>query len=124
MKQRITTDQLQQLSMEQRNKLKEWWMPSFGDLFVFEEYCDENLFDSEDEININFFNAKIKPYSLPLLTIGQCFSLLEPYRPNLQKDHVQEDLWTLEIKIDNKSETIIKRDLIDALFEAIKLILV
>ena len=123
MKQRITADQLLQLTTEQRDKLKDWWMPKFSDLFVFEENCDENLFDGEDEVNINFFNAKIKPYGLPLLSIGQCLSLLEPYDPKLGMDQEKIGIWNLEIRIKNEHRLFIEKDPVDALFEAVKSIL-
>ncbi|WP_088189604.1 hypothetical protein [Desulfosporosinus sp. FKA] len=121
MKQRISTDQIQQLTAQQRDKLKEWWMPSFGDLFVFEDYCDENLFDTEDEININFFNAKIKPFSLPLLSVGQCLSLLAPYNPKLNLE--SNGLWHLEIQVKNDQKIYMEKDPIDVLFQAVKLVI-
>ncbi|MDP4159304.1 MAG: hypothetical protein Q8911_06005 [Bacillota bacterium] len=123
MKQRITADQLQQLTTEQRDKLKEWWMPRFSDLFIFEDHCDENLFDEEDEVNINFFIAKIKPYGLPLLSIGQCLSLLEPYTPKLGMDHEKYGIWNLEIWFEGKPKKFTKKDPVDALFEAVKSVL-
>ena len=123
MKQRITADQLQQLTSQQQDKLKKWWIPKFGDLFVFEEYCDEQLFDAEDEYNINLFNAKIKPLSLPLLSIGQCLSLLKPHIPILGMKHGEHDSWNLEIWIGEKQKIFIEKEPVDALFEAVKLLL-
>lgn len=123
MKQRITADQLQQLTTEQQDKLKEWWMPKFSDLFAFEEYCDEHLFDTEDEDNIKLFNAKIKPFSLPLLSIGQCLSLLEPRVPIIGMKYGEQGLWNLEIWIGEKHRIFIEKEPVDALFEAVKSIL-
>lgn len=123
MKQRITVDQLQQLTPEQQVKLKEWWMPKFGDLFIFEGYCDENLFDAEDAVNINFFNTKIKPYGLPLLSIGHCLGLLEAYAPKLELDHETLGLWNLEIWIENERRIFKEKDPVDALFGAVLAIL-
>jgi hypothetical protein len=123
MKQRISVDQLHQLTKDQRDKLKSWWMPKFSDLFVFEEYCDVNLFDAEDEINIKFFNAKIKPRGLPLLSIGQCMSLLEPYTPRFGMDHERPGLWNLEIRIGNAPKLFVGEHPVDVFFEGVKSIL-
>ncbi|ODA39313.1 hypothetical protein [Desulfosporosinus sp. BG] len=123
MKQRITADQLQQLTTEQQDKLKEWWKPKFSDLFAFEEYCDEHLFDAEDEENLKLFNVKIKPFSLPLLSIGQCLSLLEPCAPVLGMKYGEHSLWNLEIWIGGDHRIFTEKEPVDALFEAVKFIL-
>lgn len=90
MKQRITPEQLQELSQEQRERLREWWQPRMrdGDWFygtyggrdevdkwMISPYCvDSGVYGSgscPDEDSMPDKDA------LPLLSIGQCIELLQ-----------------------------------------------
>ena len=73
MKQRISTDQLQQLTPGQQDKLRSWWQPSYGDVYgcftVDGEWlqaviCRESQVPMSDEF--------------PLLSIGQMLQLIDP----------------------------------------------
>jgi hypothetical protein len=66
MKQRITVEQLQELTEEQQQKLREWWEPQDGDMFFRNnriQICDIGYHHDKDEC-------------LPLLDIGQMIELL------------------------------------------------
>jgi hypothetical protein len=96
MKQRITVEQLQQLTEEQQQRFREWWKPSIGDAFT-NYYADfgwtynnivggckgywncESVIDDGD-------NPSEQPDedSLPLLNIGQMIELLENKNPSLK----------------------------------------
>lgn len=99
MRQRITAENLKELSLEQQEKLRKWWHPEEGDHFLF-------LMGYEGTVkSYNSNNDKIEDYvdptcgdyleydewekgrCLPLLSIGQCLELLdhltqEPSREN------------------------------------------
>jgi len=74
MKQRITIEQLKELTEEQKDRLRELWSPRLGDAY-YHEYSDE-------AINTYYEGSKdledlIKRYDpLPLLSIGQMVDLL------------------------------------------------
>ena len=94
MKQRITVEQLQELTPEQQARLKLWWKPERGDMFAYfssspkarnyvqVEYCcnpikvngwDRTIFANGANGRNNHFNISD---CLPLLSIGQCIELL------------------------------------------------
>ena len=84
MKQRITVDQLQELTEEQKQRLRGWWKPEEGDL-----------------VYNKFFN-EFKQEELPLLDIGQMIELLlnravdpieEPYELFINENLCNE-LWS------------------------------
>lgn len=81
MKQRITIEQFNELSEEQRKRLREWWKPSYGDI----NYCPNDDFGEsvvlkgdEDIFTKNVF---------PLLSIGQCIELLFDLGCDVDMDH-------------------------------------
>jgi hypothetical protein len=74
MKQRISVEDLKQLTPSQQEKLREWWGEhrQKGDVFI----CLGNDFLSGKEFAWDGHN---KPFnmSIPLVSIGQCIELLE-----------------------------------------------
>jgi hypothetical protein len=75
MKQRISIEQLQELTEEQQHRLREWWKPEFGDMLVMPphttiEVIDEELFKILQRVKLDYNPA------LPLLSIGQLIELL------------------------------------------------
>jgi hypothetical protein len=83
MKQRITAEQLAELTEEQKERLREWWLPKRGDLYVFEgyelvqiEYCDRTVEDKPFIGLRDGDNDKTYNKYLPLLSIGQMIELL------------------------------------------------
>jgi hypothetical protein len=71
MKQRITIEQLQELTEEQQQRLREWWKPQLYDVFI------EILIDDEIiEGSIERKTYEPSKEALPLLDIGQMIELL------------------------------------------------
>ena len=125
MKQRISADDVLQLTPEQQEKLRVWWNEhrQKGDVFI----CRGNNFLSGKEFAWDGHN---KPFnlSIPLLSIGQLLQLLEDsgrfkgfhksdtdgqYKVYIILDDNQG--WNQYIKNDNK--------LVNALWQAVKEIL-
>ncbi len=87
MKQHISPSQLQELTEEQQERLREWWKPSWGaDLFtcVNESVAPygeiQNLtyfFDEYEDKLVDGSMVFLKKECLPLLSIGQMIELLE-----------------------------------------------
>lgn len=87
MKQRITVEQLQELTDEQQQKLRDWWKPETGDvcingntIILFEHGCSYfgvNISWNTD-YNYNYPSLEtVKEHCIPLLSIGQMIELLE-----------------------------------------------
>lgn len=83
MKQRITVEQLQELTPEQREKLREWWKPEEYDLAVVNgaiRGCyDDGEYTCFDFITKEFrkdSGCNITGPAYPLLSIGQCTEIL------------------------------------------------
>jgi hypothetical protein len=94
LKQRITIDQLQKLTPELREKLRDWWKPQTGDwaiisneTFGLEEKVLVTSWNIEYGIaNLNFikkkgFSSLSKDSLLPLLSIGQMLELIDELDP-------------------------------------------
>lgn len=75
MKQRITFEQLQELSDEQKKRLWEWWEYNPGDIVV--DFIDEgkSVFSLSTNDSRQF---RPSPTQYPLLTIGQMIEFLDP----------------------------------------------
>jgi hypothetical protein len=73
MKQRISRDQLQELSDMGKERLKTWWKPEAGDIAVN---------DQGQSLVYNFNINTIKESSLPLLSIGQMIEFLDEHYGN------------------------------------------
>jgi len=98
MKQHITPEQLQELTPEQQDRLREWWKPEKGDRFVWIPVTHINNHRSSKysyskrvflfyaaskcgEYTFLYFPGKRKENvklreCLPILSIGQCIELL------------------------------------------------
>jgi len=81
--QRITVEQLQELTEEQRERLREWWKPEAGDTVKYIYDTDISIITS----HVNDFNMVLikgnyrirtaKGDCTPLLSIGQLIQLLQ-----------------------------------------------
>ena len=73
MKQHITPEQLQELTDEQRERLRGWWEP---ELYQLNRYGVKFYLESLDEGYLREIRG-----CLPLLSVGQCIELLEEKDP-------------------------------------------
>lgn len=133
MKQRITVEQLNELTEEQKARLREWWQPEEGDIifapsneYVGPLYDDNEYFRYDHTKTIwgyGFPDSRIKRAMYPLLSIGQCIALLgekvndiippwSPHNsePNEWQVYSGDGFWD-------------SNELIDALWEAVKAVL-
>jgi len=114
MRQRITVENLAELSPEQQEKLKVWWgeHQQKGDVFI----CLGNDFLSGKEFAWDGHN---KPFNLaiPLLSIGQILQLLDDLteEPSLKNGNLRLSI--------NRSMWLGNSRLVDSLFQAVKEIL-
>jgi hypothetical protein len=105
MKQRITVDQLLELSEDQRIRLREWWYPTPG------EYYWSGVEKRCTCISINFNESYRPKKELPLLTIGQMIELL---------DGPHMTCTFLGWQVDCGKCTYVRDELADALWEGVK----
>jgi len=73
MKRRITTEQLNELTNEQKQKLKRWWKPETGDYYTAKNSI---MFYNKDTDNEFEMGHMLEKDALPLLDIGQMIELL------------------------------------------------
>jgi hypothetical protein len=73
-KQRITTEQLQELTPEQQQKLRELRKPTIGDVY-FHTLKDDNSYDRISSVNSEYSYGFDN--CLPLIGIGQMIEFLE-----------------------------------------------
>lgn len=123
MKQRITVDQLQELTTDQQEILRRWWNPQIGDVCANEYNEEEHVV-----VDLDKFQKDTEFSLLPLLSIGQCIELLENSGrfKGLHKSDTDGEYKVYIILNDDHGENdYIKsgRQLIDALWEAVKQIL-
>jgi hypothetical protein len=119
MKQMITFEQLQELTEEQKQKLREQWKPESGDMFTDNmkfEYVSyginkygEIIIDGEECDTYN------KDDCLPLLSIGQMIELLVNTGIK-HHDCGWISAWNVDIDFEGK-------ELCDALWQAVKAVL-
>ena len=57
MKQRINIDQLQELTSDQQNKLRDWWQPQKYDLVVYTFKYYGNKFETDEIIIKGLYNC-------------------------------------------------------------------
>jgi hypothetical protein len=86
MRQRITIEELNELTDEQKVRLKEWWKPHFGDFFIWFGQSDQedivlgHEYTHEKCARINSLQEGLRLEfndCLPLLSIGQCIEILQ-----------------------------------------------
>lgn len=110
MKQRITVDQLNELSEEQKVRLRELWEPKQGDLFTDHR--------KREDVWLDIYPAIKDDGDLPLLNIGQCIELIRDQGPVIRIDGAVIGGWEVFdciSKIGRRAE-----ELIDALWETVK----
>lgn len=124
MKQRITVEQLNELTDEQKDKLREWWEPEEGDWYSYtcvyihtpvKEYGCTGVYAYD------YDKGQEPPDFLPLLSIGQCIGLLntsENYKGDVMSIEETGTGWAINKPF--SVETIESSELIDALWDAIK----
>lgn len=135
MKQHITVEQLNELTNEQKERLREWWQPQEGDkvlfgndaiVFVIESTRNDYLRPDHMKINnawLPIKEGKNSYYSL--LSIGQCFQLLRDF-DYFEEGYFDEcGLYNHNNKLDVQIGIIWVgmwrgNELIDALWEAVK----
>ncbi len=84
MKQNITAEQLKELNEKEKKKLRDWWNPKEGDMFLDSDgevfYGQSNGFEDEtylpDKIYFKCTDGEGKETDLPLLSIGQMIEFL------------------------------------------------
>jgi hypothetical protein len=88
MKQRITIEQINELTDEQKQKLREWWKPQKGDCILYTDDEQEKVFFigelklwlesgiGADPYNPGDYEEYEIKYMVPLLSIGQMVELL------------------------------------------------
>lgn len=129
MKQRITPEQLQELSDEQRQKLREWWEPEHGDWCVAvhktREIDPEAIFQFVGSTRKRV--ANYKEFNFPLLDIGLMIEFLESFDQCLnisKRTDFFSNAWGYEIELRHLRLTVYKTgELVDALWEAVKEVL-
>ena len=84
MKQHITPEQLQELTEEQKERLREWWVVREGDRFFakgkWEDIAGESAPGCVESYDFDG-ESWDKKDCLPLLSVGQCIELLEEKDP-------------------------------------------
>lgn len=81
MKQHINSEQLDELSEESKKKLRKWWKPQEGDIFIDPDWTGEQICNGVEggyPLSGNEYTSKNKSI-LPLLSIGQMIEFLEEY---------------------------------------------
>lgn len=126
MKQNITIEQLNELTDKGKERLRKWWRPEEGDLYINEnstppynekiQVCAE--WDGDDCYHELF--PKNKENTFPLLSIGQLIEFLEEFRSKgYYFEIINKDIW--EISLNNK--TYVSSELVDALWQSVREIL-
>jgi len=83
-KQRISAEDLAELTPEQQERLREWWEPEAGDYIVHDTQGPGCLFGDIDIMD--------KTHMLPRLSIGQCIELLLDKEYQASWGEVLEDI--------------------------------
>lgn len=112
MKRRITVEQLQELTEEQKQKLRELWKPQVNDVAVF---IDDDSYDK----------ALTKRWLLPLLDIGQMIGLLMEKKMATERLEIESprgliNTYTVWYGNGDFPEKYEAKELCDCLWEAIR----
>ena len=119
MKQRITVEQLNELSEEQKARLWELWQPSEGDTVLVNRGILKNYVITFSEDCLSNFPQKPIGY-VPLLNIGQ---MIEIIKDKLSSIHFHGGNVIVSFYHASVEKQFIKDNLCDALCEAVKAIL-
>lgn len=109
MKQRITIEQLNELSNEQKERLREWWKPQYGDGYF---YPKVNSTGNVPNGYRTWELGDMKTRAFPLLSIGQMIEIIRKESFGLEITD-GGDHWYIEGRHDTP-------ELCDALWEAVK----
>jgi hypothetical protein len=116
MKKRITVEQLKELGIEERYRLRQWWKPQIGDLYYLHGIELVSVLDTSEIKTLK----SIKEGSYPILDIGQMIEFLN--------DQNKDIFFNLDCTIPVCSlcvdgDEYRKSNITDALWEAVKAIL-
>jgi hypothetical protein len=130
MKQRISVEQLQELTEEQQRRLREWWKLQPGDImFDVKMECLETLVGgSNGKAIIEHIKSESKLRFLPLTNIGQMIELLNEKKKQNEKLEINAPIgliskwsvWYANGEFPKKYEN---NELCDALWQAVKEVL-
>ncbi len=131
MKQRITCDQLRELTDEQKERLREWWKPTMGDIIESRGEAEAviGFFEQDGERWIQYAGGYASGNHLPLLSIGQMIELLanNKKRHTLEftssKCELREVLTNFEDRVSIVNCVGAAAEPADALFQAVKVVL-
>lgn len=137
MKQRITVEQLQELTDEQKERLREWWKPVAGDYFATPIATGSRKVIAHIAVAANgelrYFDNNGRAWNkiemLPLLAIGQMIELLldagKLETASLIINTSKNDTGVFDGWRDHEDGICISRssELCDALFAAVKAVL-
>lgn len=115
MKRRITIDQLNELTDEQKKKLNEWYKPQEGD-FIALKTCGRQ----EWTIYTKDFDLSFCKEDLPLLDIGQMIEFLDTLQLDIYK--TLGGTWSVN-NLNGETFECGHVDLVDALWKAVKQLL-
>lgn len=118
MKQKITTDQLNELSEKGKERLREWWgrdKQKYGDLFIYNGN-GEGLIGGVDEEG-DPYRGLLDLDAMPLISIGQMIEFLDEHGKFINIWRGLREDWLIVI---NDDTHIAKPELSDALWEATK----
>lgn len=120
MKQRITAKQLQELTEEQKQRLREWWKPQCYDIYYDTIFDDFGIALTDEQGNISGCVAERKESLLPLLSIGQMIELLSANKDVFDIGKCYS-LYSFRPYGDQTTKQ--DKELCDALWEAVKRVL-
>ncbi len=136
MKQRINVEQLKQLTPQQQENLRKGWNPKEGDWWKPAAVDSEELLVNHQKEccvgdhcgfgPLDEWFSGLKELCLPLLSVGQCIELLESEYPTLHiNKHLPSGLQTwIEYDVFQQGLGSFRgKELIDALWEAVKEVL-
>lgn len=128
MKQRITEEQLNELTEDEKEKLCDWWNPEesdwvLGGRFGPNTICDVKNKTSEITICMECVDYSTKNNYLPLFSIGQCIDFIKKH--NFEFSIGFNDFgnfWVVQFaeKTIENLKYFHGEELIDALWEAVK----
>jgi hypothetical protein len=126
MKQRVTIGQINKLKDEQKERLRVWWNPVYGDFFSNGHW--ENIIQSAEDDSIRCvstdndgaYDYESKKECLPLLSIGQMIEIIEYKKPLKSISKARFDKWIVNIETSTLGY---KDELCDSLWETVTRIL-
>ncbi|MNW38174.1 hypothetical protein D3C74_152340 [compost metagenome] len=124
MKQRITVEQLKELTGLQQEHLRELYSPEEGDWFYRSTGEDTEFYGSvmyHDDSGVELFEPE--KIDLPLLSIGQMIQLLNPESSTIFTFNSWPNTNPPICEISVNGKTFYEKNICDALWESVKKIL-